>query len=211
MRAYTDIITKKVEKRIAFDLDGTLLDSRTRHKLVMDQVLCMFNICLNTNDLVSYKAEGHNNVEWLVKNGVDRIVASEIQNQWIELIEADDNLLQDKLYEGVFLTLERLSQSNELFLITARNNEKGVMEQLKKHGILQFFSGVRIIKPIVNVPQLKADYLIEQRIDTIIGDTEIDMKASQIAGCHFKAVTHGFRSESFWQRYSVDFYSLIQP
>ncbi len=210
MRAYTDIVTKKVEKRIAFDLDGTLLDSRGRHKTVMDQVLTMFNICLNTDNLVSYKAEGHNNVEWLVENGVERNTANAIQKKWIESIEADGYLLQDKLYEGAFSALERLSKSNELFLITARNNAKGAMEQLKRHGILQFFSGVKIIKPTANASQAKADYLLEQKIDTIIGDTEIDMKASQIAGCNFKAVTHGFRSESFWQQYSVDYFSLKQ-
>ncbi len=210
MRAYTDIVTKKVEKRIAFDLDGTLLDSAERHKNVMNQALTIFNICLNTDDLVKYKADGHNNIEWLVKNGIERTTANAIQNNWIELIETDNNLLQDKLYEGAFSALERLSKTNELFLITARNNEKGTMEQLKRHGILQFFSGVKIIKPTANASQAKADYLIEQKIDTIIGDTEIDMKASQIAGCNFKAVTHGFRSELFWRQYSVDYFSLMQ-
>jgi phosphoglycolate phosphatase-like HAD superfamily hydrolase len=210
MRAYTDIVTKRIEKRIAFDLDGTLLDSRGRHKTVMDQTLTLFNIHLNTDNLVSYKAEGHNNVEWLVENGIERDTANAIQNKWIELIEADDYLLQDKLYEGAFSALERLSKTNELFLITSRNNEKGAMGQLKRHGLLRFFSGVKIIKPGLNVSQAKATYLKENGIDVMIGDTEVDLKAAQLANCNYKAVTHGFRSITFWNKYHAEILSLKQ-
>lgn len=39
VRHYEDCVTKKVRGRIAFDLDGTLLDSRRRHEIVMDEVL----------------------------------------------------------------------------------------------------------------------------------------------------------------------------
>lgn len=204
MRAYTDIVTKIIENRIAIDLDGTLLDSRIRHRKVMDDVLAEFNISISTDDLLFYKSNGHNNIDWLLDKGINISTATAVQKRWIELIEDEYYLVTDCLYEGVISYLEKLSQDNELFLITARNNENGTREQLKKLGILQFFSDIVIIKSNENASQYKAQYLKEHQIDIIIGDTEVDMKAAQLKGCRFKAVTHGFRSETFWNKKNVE-------
>lgn len=208
MRAYTDIVTKKVEQRIAFDLDGTLLDSRERHKLVMNDVLAEFEINLNTDDLIDYKSNGHNNIEWLQYKGVEKSTANSVQKRWIELIENEKYLTEDKLYETVIPYLEQLSQNNELFLITARNNERGTRDQLQRLGILPFLSGVRIIKSDATVSQEKANFLKENRINTLIGDTEVDQEAALKAGCSFSAVLHGFRSKSYWSQFNVNFVSL---
>ena len=35
VRAYTDIVTKKIQDKIGFDFDGTILDSRRRHEVLM--------------------------------------------------------------------------------------------------------------------------------------------------------------------------------
>lgn len=70
MRAYTDIVTKQIKKRIAFDLDGTLLDSRKRHKIVMDFVLTENGTDIDTSDYLDYKCEGNNNLSWLTYKGL---------------------------------------------------------------------------------------------------------------------------------------------
>lgn len=205
MRAYSDIVTKKVEKRIAFDLDGTLLDSRKRHEIVMDDVLSEFGIELATDDLLPFKLEGHTNIDWLVQKGIDKGTARSVQKRWVELIEKENYLFSDKLYEGIIPYLEQLSKTNELFLITGRNNASNAKKQIAQLGISQFFTEVKIVSSNPEISKAKAGFLIENKIDEMVGDTESDLKAARMANCKFKAVVYGFRSEVFWNQYHVEY------
>lgn len=208
IRAYTDIVTKKINKRIAFDLDGTLLDSKERHRVVMDDVLKEFSITINTEDLVKDKSSGLNNISWLIGKGCDPNIATQIQNKWIELIEQDNYLELDVLYDGVLTYLKKLSLTNELFLITARNNKRGVLNQINKLGLGQFFDDIMIVESDANTFIYKADYLKIKGISLMIGDTEVDYKASCKANCHFMAAMEGFRSSEFWKKYNVQRWSM---
>ena len=51
---------------VAFDFDGTLLDSRNRHVVVMRDVLSQFNTDLNIDDLIEFKSNGKNNIDFLI-------------------------------------------------------------------------------------------------------------------------------------------------
>lgn len=204
IRAYTDIVTKACEKRIAFDLDGTLLDSRARHRKVMDDVLNEYGLTLDTSDLVSYKAEGCNNKDWLRNNNVEGDLIKQINNRWIELIEQEQYLDGDLLYPGVREHLMNLSLHNALFLITARNNNQNAERQINKLGIREFFDKIAIVPSTSKTSEAKALLLREYRVDEFIGDTESDMKAAELANCQFKAVMDGFRSPSFWNQFSVE-------
>ena len=203
IRAYTDIVTKTAEKRIAFDLDGTLLDSRNRHRKVMDDVLDEFDLALDTSDLVSYKAEGNNNKDWLRMHNIKDELVNRINNRWIELIEHDKYLQYDFLYPGVREYLSNLSKNNMLFLITARNNRLNTENQIEKLGIRDFFDNVAIVPSTTRTSEDKARFLKKYRVDEFIGDTESDLKAAESANCQFKAVINGFRSLDFWKQYSV--------
>ena len=207
MRAYTDIITKRIVKRIAFDLDGTLLDSRDRHKIVLDDVLKEFNIELDTDELLKYKAEGHNNVEWLLSKGMDKDIAAAIQTRWIELIEQPEYLAKDNLYDGIIGLLDEWSRTNELFLITGRNNESNARQQIDRLGISQFFSNVEIVKSDSNTSTSKAAFLISNGINLIVGDSETDYNAACKANCSFYMLNYGFRSECFWKKKGVQSFS----
>lgn len=208
IRAFTDIVTKQVEKRIALDLDGTLLDSRRRHRVVMDYVLSEKNIFLDTSDLLSYKADGKNNLSWLRHKGVDEEVASEINNRWIDLIEQDDFLDEDVLYPDTIRILNSLSKDNMLILLTARNNREGVMKQVERLGIKQYFDEICVVETSKQTPLLKSKILSDKNINEFHGDTESDMEAALHAGCQFYATTRGFRSINFWNNKNVD-YSII--
>lgn len=209
VRAYEDIVTKQVRKRIAFDLDGTLLDSRERHKIVMDDVLKKFGINLKTDDLVSFKSEGHNNIEWLVSKNIDEETAKKINTEWISLIEQDTYLKNDFLYPGIMGVLKDLSKENELFLVTARNNKEGCLKQIKKCGIEQYFSKIMIVESNAETSAMKAECLSELDADVFIGDTESDTKAALIAKCMFMAISLGFRSEKFFKDRNIICYNNL--
>lgn len=203
VRAYTDIVTKACNRRIAFDLDGTLLDSRKRHKIVMDDVLRESGILLDTTNLISYKADGHNNLEWLKKNGIAARVAENINKRWITLIEDECYLREDNLYEGVEKLLSELSKTNTLYLITARNNKKSAEQQITQLGIRKYFDDVYVVASSKQTSDDKAAILKHNSIDIFIGDTESDFKSAQLANCSFIATTFGFRAAKYWANYKV--------
>lgn len=206
IRAYTDIVTKNVNKRIAFDLDGTLLDSRKRHQIVMDDVLAKFHLTLDAEKLVEYKSDGFNNVSWLIKNGIDSALAYKIQTEWISKIEQDDYLKLDVLYEGVIEYLKKMCIDNTLYLLTSRNNYSGTISQIKNLGIYQFFEKVEVVKSD-KAYENKALFLKNNHIDYMIGDTEVDYKAARESKTKFLVAPYGFRSKKYWKKYNVNFWN----
>lgn len=209
IRHYEDSVTKVVKKRIAFDLDGTLLDSRKRHEIVMTDILKKYEIELDTADLVSFKANGQNNIAWLLSKGISESIAKKVNSEWIDLIEKSEYLRADFLYPNVIDVLQELSKENDLFLITARKNKENAYKQIKELGIEQYFSKVAVVDTCSETPSLKANELQNCRVDCFVGDTESDYKAAQIVGCDFKAVGYGFRSEKFWNKNISKYYRAL--
>ena len=209
VRRYEEIVTKTVKNRIAFDLDGTILDSRKRHEIVMNDVLQKHDVPLDASTLVAFKSEGRNNIDWLLSNSLDESLAKEINNDWVSLIEDKKYLKADVLYDGAIGTLKDLSMNNDLFLVTARSNKNNALAQIKNLGIAQYLSGISVVPAGSAAPALKAKELAKYRADCFVGDTESDYKAAEIAKCKFHAVSSGFRSESFLKRYVDETYKNI--
>ncbi|MBR5964574.1 MAG: ATP-grasp domain-containing protein [Treponema sp.] len=197
IRHYEDSVTKIVKKRIAFDLDGTLLDSRKRHEIVMSDVLKKHGLDLDSSGLVTFKSDGHNNIDWLLSKGISEDNAKKINKEWISLIENAEYLQADFLYPNVREVLNNLSKENDLFLVTARNNKENARKQIKRLGIAQYFSSISVVDTCSETSALKAVELTKFNTEYFIGDTESDYKAAQIADCDFYAVGYGFRSKKF--------------
>lgn len=210
VRAYEDIVTRVIDKRIAFDLDGTLLDSRNRHLVVMTYVLSENGIKLDTSDYLSYKSDGYSNLSWLRMKGVDDILSEQINEQWKELIEEERFLSEDVLYNNTLDVLKSISGNNYLMLLTARNNMQTVQKQIDQLGLRQFFDDVFIVPSNGNTAELKAKILSENSIDVFYGDTESDLKAARLSNCEFFVSTRGFRSLAFWQQYNVSFAGFLR-
>lgn len=203
IRAYTDIVTKNVSRRIGFDLDGTLLDSRNRHMVLMKDILYSKGIDLDVSDIVSFKADGYNNLDWLAVKGVSTDKAEDINKEWISKIESKEYLQADKLYPDTIEMLRDLSARNSIFLITARRNKENALDQIHDLGITQFFDEIMVVPSGEKTTSLKSDFIKKKEIEVFIGDTEVDMNAAKIAGCEFEVRYHGFRSYTFWQQYNV--------
>lgn len=208
MRAYEDIVTKTCNRKIAFDLDGTLLDSRKRHSIVMSFVLKDFGLNINTDDLVLFKAEKRNNLEWLISKGIQEDLAKQIQQKWIENIEQDVFLSDDILYPDSIDILKKLSVNNDLYLITARNNVKKTYEQLKALKINQYFEEIKIVTSDKRSTNAKSDFLIENKIEILVGDTEVDYEAAKLAKIDFYYRFGGFRSMKFLSNLNVKEFDL---
>lgn len=200
VRAYTDIITKIEKPTVAFDFDGTLLDSRRRHQVVLDDILKYFSISLDTSDLIDFKRNIKNNIDYLISKQVDEKLAKKIQSKWIENIEKDEYLSLDILYDNTVALLEKYYNEYDLILVTARNNKKGLQNQIDKFDLRKYFKEIYVVNSEKNTSELKAEILRERNVIKFIGDTLSDKKAANVAKVKFEHFDKGFHSkEKIWQ------------
>ncbi len=195
VRAYTDIVTKRCRPVVAFDLDGTLLDSRLRHKIVMEDVLKKFNLPIDLTEYLDFKVCGNSNVAFLKSHQISDDMAQQVQKEWISHIEDEKYLRHDKLYPDSVERLEKYAQNNDIALITARSDETAVKKQIMMLGIYKYFSKIYVVSPTSDVVLEKANKLKEVHACIMIGDTEVDSAAARLAGIDFLFYPNGFRSE----------------
>ena len=195
VRAYTDIVTKKKDV-IAFDLDGTLLDSRKRHQVVMDFVLKKFGINLDVSGLVEFKRNGKNNIDFLTSKGVAEEISEKIQQEWIKHIEDEEFLNFDVLYSDALAVLQKYSDC-DCILITARNNKKNVLNQVQKLDVAKYFKEIFIVPSDKNTSLNKANVLQQNNARLFIGDTKSDCLAAQKARVQFKHFNDGFHNKEY--------------
>lgn len=180
---------------IAFDFDGTLLDSRNRHIVVMRDVLSQFGKDLNVDDLVEFKSYGKNNVDYLISKGIDKDTAKNIQKQWIENIEKQEYLDIDVLYQDAIDLLEKYHADNDLILVTARSNIDGLNKQVDKFNLRKYFKEIFIVNPGKNAAFDKSEILKSNKVILMIGDTNSDFMATKIAGTEFMFHENGFHNK----------------
>ena len=180
---------------MAFDWDGTLLDSRLRHVLVMQDILKKYGIKLDTSDLIEYKRHGKNNVGYLISKGLSLELANKIQCEWIQHIEDDKYLLTDVLYDDTQKRLRELSKDCNLILVTARNNEEGCRRQIKSLGVDVFFKQIFVVASHKDTAKLKSIILSQNDVSVFVGDTASDAKAAKLAGIKFQFHENGFHSK----------------
>lgn len=180
---------------VAFDFDGTLLDSRNRHVVVMRDVLNEFGLNLNLDNLIEFKSFGKNNIDYLKSMGVDENIAKKIQKQWVEHIESYEYLSKDILYDDAIFLLNKYSKNNELILITARTNIDGLNKQIDKFDLRKYFKEIFVVKPGKTATTSKAEILKSQNAILMIGDTTSDADAAKMAGIKFVFHENGFHNK----------------
>ncbi|ARR01152.1 ATP-grasp domain-containing protein [Campylobacter porcelli] len=192
VRAYNDVVTKIDRSIVAFDFDGTLLDSRKRHIVVLDDILKQFDINLDTTDLIDFKRNNKNNVDYLISKGINENLAKEIQAKWIENIEKEEYLALDTLYSATIKVLEEYSKENDLILVTARNNKVGLQNQIDRFDLRKYFKEIYVVNSNKDISTNKAQILKNENVAKFFGDTLSDKKAADLAGIEFIYCENGF-------------------
>ena len=85
MSVREDLLQKRI---FIMDLDGTLIDSRKRHAVVMEEILAHTKRSIDPEEYMNYKAEGNSGLKYLNEvMGIDMPDAREIQQEWKARIE----------------------------------------------------------------------------------------------------------------------------
>lgn len=189
-------------RKLIIDLDGTLVDDSTRHWNAYKRLI---GVEIPKTMYWAKRREGISNLELTRQLFPSH---SFIVDDFKELIESREFLEMDERIP-TFVTLERLSRGFDMILCTVRSNEANCMWQLKKLGLLKYFNKI-IVVPHIELHDFKskAPFLVKQLSinanDTIIGDTEIDIKTGKVLGMQTVAVTSGIRSKNFLVSISPD-------
>ena len=194
-----------------FDLDGTLLDSRRRHILVLTDCINQINGTAYTPDdfydFVSYKSEGNTGLSYLKNKNIPNDAA--IISLWIKRIEYKKYLRFDELYPDVLSDLKKINSRYNLFLLTARSNRSNAVWQISGLSIGEFFCNTIIVKNTGNVGLNKYNAIQSMHLDFVIGDTEVDFALAKQAHCDFFPLNYGFRSAQYWRKNGLKSYNNI--
>lgn len=194
---------KNAPKRIFFDFDGTLIDSRKRlYELFRE----LRPDCALTFDEYWKIKRSRVDQKTLLKRlfACEDAEISEFARRWRERVEDDDLLALDRPFPLAEALLKRIrSAQGLLFLVTARQHPEKVERQLERWGWRNLFEGVFVTRQT----RSKAT-LVEEKIgttdegDVFVGDTGEDILAGKKLGMKTIAVASGFLSGEILREYS---------
>ena len=192
-----------------FDLDGTLIDSKKRHYLLMAELLKKKNIVVSesfADDFLRYKADGKSGLNYLVNViGLTKKESEEINQLWISNIEKDYWLNSDVLFYDAIETCEKCIENGiEIVFVTCRHNQSGTLHQLNALGLTKYAKEIFIIDPLKQDKNTTVKKITATtKIDLIVGDTEVDYKAALSIDCLYYILNRGFRSKKYWDKMNV--------
>ncbi|RJX72312.1 phosphoglycolate phosphatase [Vibrio sinensis] len=193
-------------KLIAFDLDGTLLDSVPDLAVAADQAV----------QALGFPAVSEEQVRDYVGNGADILIGRALSQSLTINPELSPELLAEgrvlfddfyeksghklsHLYPAVVETLIELKQAGFILALVTNKPSKFVPEVLAKHDIAQFFTDVlggdafpeRKPNPIA-LNWLMEKHNCKPSEMIMIGDSKNDILAAKNAGCHSFGLTYGY-------------------
>lgn len=192
---------------IFLDLDGTLLDTSTRHYKLYNDILDKKGASksiLSAEKFWSMKQAGVKTRDILPEFFSEESISS-FEKEWLQKIEKKDYLQQDKLFPGIKDILFYLNKEFDLVLVTLRNNTENLDWELSKLGLKSYFKF--LISGKGPKTKLIENYLMERSMDRciIVGDTEEDIKTGLQLEITTISVTWGIRSRAFLENFNPDF------
>lgn len=182
---------------VALDLDGTLITAQPRQMCLLKAVAAGYGVHLDTQHIWNQKSAGATNRQALLASGVAADKAEAICRGWLRDIESAYWLTLDTPFMGALEALAALRlREFELVLVTARQNEYLMRQQIDRLGIFRLFDQVHCVSPARTVWE-KSNILNALKPQAFFGDTETDFQAARTAGIPFYGLSTGQRSRDF--------------
>lgn len=196
---------------IFFDLDGPILDVKTRYFAVyrLSSQACGLPV-VNKTTFWRAKRRGLSNVELIAeKFGKQPApVLRKFMDVWLKNIERPDFLRLDSLVPGAVEVLQTLRHSYVCILVTMRRNRATLQRQLIEKRVSPFFSRILSAEDQQGESDQKITLLKDAHVDLkdawIIGDSEADILSGRSLGLRTCAVSNGIRHASYLRRLQPD-------
>ncbi len=197
---------------IAFDLDGTLIDSK---RDIAESLNLTFNevgyASLSMETISSYVGNG---IVPLVQKAVAKAGHPEREQEVLELFRSiywERLLIHTKLYPGVMDTLETFSEKYGMGVVSNKP-ERYTKEIVKRLGLEPMFGDqvyggdslpVKKPDPAALLKVAEKHGASPSRL-LFVGDGSVDVMAGKNAGAYTVGVTYGFRSVEELEKAGVD-------
>lgn len=181
--------------RIGLDFDGTVVSCRERHVFVLRTLARAFGVGVDHDAVWALKRAGLS-----TRAALDRLgggaVTHDMVHAWAAQIESLQWLGFDRpLLKGDLVARLRRSDCT-LHLVTARRNAAHLHMQLNSLAMVDWWDSVDVVGA-ENAAVAKAAALRHRQCDLYIGDTEVDLAATNQMGASFVAVASGMRTKEF--------------
>ena len=192
-----------IKKNLFFDLDGTLIDSTDRVYKLFNHLTPRSNF--SYDEYLELKRQQIDHPTILkTKFGYSEDSIIQFQHKWMQNIEESCWLQLDKPFEGVTEMLENLSLGHSLFIVTNRQHNYPVYEQIKRFRWKRFFTDVFITNQKKDKAISIMSVIKVNKSDWFIGDTEVDVQQGKLLGVRTAAVLSGFRNKESLLKYEPD-------
>ena len=187
-------------RKIFFDLDGTLIDSKKRlYQLFQDLIP---ESTLSFDEYWGLKSHKVNH-QTILAEKFPQYDFDTFNQKWLSLIETEKYLKLDTVYLNVKEVLTTLGKEKELFVLTARQDKEMLYKQLSWLGLTPYFKEILATEN----KQTKTDILKQFSLtsdDILVGDTGHDIQTGKSVGLKTVAVSYGFLSEEVLKTYQPD-------
>jgi len=187
---------------IFWDLDGPILDVSEKYYYVYRDILTGFNQrTLTKNEFWNYKRSKKSLFDILSKTNSEKLL-NKFSELWIKNIETYKYQKLDRLQNGALEILSKISNDNELVMVTLRRNRQRLLEQLDELNLKHYFKSIlssgEDLKPRWKIKfNLINEYLLNSHNHNhmIIGDTETDIVAGNNLGFYTIGLLCGIRNK----------------
>lgn len=190
--------------QILLDLDGPLLDGKTKHYHCYRTILEKFEFKpIGFDEYWERKRNRENRRILLNMSGAEEIY-DDFLSSWLDLIESPEMLALDKLQEGAVDCLRTWKEHGfQLNLVTMRRNSQATKEQLIKLKLSPLLDAVLVSNhddggfgKAEAVRRMFPGKLFTEHA-LWIGDTEADWDAAKSLGCGIVLLSNGLRNEAY--------------
>lgn len=181
-----------------FDIDGTILDPRSRYYRVHRHCLGNTPAALTEEqywDLKRARVFEKN----ILATHYPHVDVHACLKERKRVIESDEFLRFDQLIPGALETLQLLSSKHTIILASLRSHGEPLKKQMEQFGVSTLYKDIRTVASKNDPASEKATLLHDATAgqDWMIGDTEADILAGQSLGLTTCAVLSGIREETF--------------
>jgi len=188
---------------IFFDLDGTLFDSRERLYKLFSYLVPQNTLSFDAYWKIKRKQKGHS---YILKEYYDysKKAIIDFEQKWMSEIELPQWLQYDKPFVWVNDFFNYLHPHYQLYIVTSRQSEKAVTEQLSQYTWSDLLSGILVTKQHFEKSDLLVPFLMNKENSWMVGDTGKDIQTGQKIGIKTAGVLTGFRDFESLQKYNPD-------